>query len=143
MTGEHPKNDPATLDVLSAFNALSRFIIFPESSIKFALDATPNKVPAVSKRLTNRKDITTLIIATSIAPMISNLSKIGRKSGGDETIPLNSINPSNIPDMVTANTPIIIAPTTFLTANISIKRNPRAASNVSIYLKLPKLKNVA
>ena len=48
----------------------------------FALVATPNKVPAVSKRFTKRKDIMMLIIATSRAPIISSFNKVGLNSGG-------------------------------------------------------------
>jgi len=44
--------------VLSALRALSRFLIFPNSSIRFARDATPRRVPAVSNKLTKRKEIT-------------------------------------------------------------------------------------
>ena len=40
-------------------------------------------------------------------------------------------------------TPIIIAPVTFLIANIKIRRKPIDASKVSIFLKLPILKKVA
>ena len=100
-------------------------------------------MPAVSNRLTNKKEIITLIIATSIAPIISNFKSIGLKSGGAETTPLNSIKPSNRPEIVTARTPIIIEPTIFLIAKTNIKRNPIAASRVSIFLKLPRLKKVA
>ena len=68
---------------------------------------------------------------------------MGLKSGGGETIPLNSIKPSKDPIIVTARTPIIIAPVIFLIASTKIKRKPIAASKVSIFLRLPKLKKVA
>ena len=49
----------------------------------------------------------------------------------------------NTPRRVTDRTPIIIAPETFLTAKISIRRNPKPDNNVSISSKFPRLKNVA
>ena len=52
-----------------------------------ALEATPKRVPAVSKRLTKRKDIIMLNIAMSKAPMISNFRKTGEISGGKANTP--------------------------------------------------------
>ena len=57
--------------------------------MRLALDATPNKVPAVSNKLTKRKDMITLIIAISNAPIMSSFNNIGESFGGADTIPLN------------------------------------------------------
>jgi len=54
----------------------------PFSSESFALLATPNRVPAVSNKFTNKKEIMTLTIATSRAPKISSFKKIGAGLGG-------------------------------------------------------------
>ena len=68
--------------LLSHLSALSRLEILPFSSIKLALVATPNNVPVVSKRLTNKNDAIMEIIVISIAPIISNFKNTGLKLGG-------------------------------------------------------------
>ena len=68
--------------LLSHLSALSRLEILPFSSIKLALVATPNNVPVVSKRLTNKNDAIMEIIVISTAPIISNFKNTGLKLGG-------------------------------------------------------------
>ena len=131
------------LALLSAFKALSRSLICPFSFTKFALVATPSKVPVVSNKFTKRKDIIIVIIPIFKAPKISNFIKVGAISGGRDTNPLNSINPKNKPINVVIKIPIIIAPGIFLTDKIEIARNPIAANKVSIFEKLPSDKSVA
>ena len=108
-----------------------------------ALEATPKSVPAVSKRLTKRKDIIILNIVISRAPIISNFRKTGEISGGKANTPSNFTRPKKILIKVTASIPIIIAPGVFLIERIDINKNPRPASNVGGFVKSPKLKNVA
>ena len=115
----------------------------PYSSVIFALVATPRSVPAVSNRLTKRKDITTLSIAISRAPKISIFINVGAILGGIDTKPPNSIKSRNIEDTVTRITPIRIAPGMFLTDKEQITRKPKAANNVSILVKSPRLRKVA
>ena len=122
---------------------MSKFFALPNSSVIFALVATPNKVPAVSNKFTKRNDITTLSIARSKAPSISIFIKVGAILGGIETNPPNSISPRKIENAVTRITPIRIAPGVFLTEREQIIRKPNAASKVSGFVKSPRLRNVA
>ena len=131
------------LEPLSALRALSKFLALPYSSVIFALVATPNNVPAVSNKLTKRKDIITLSIAISKAPKISIFISVGAILGGIDTKPPNSTNSRNIEHTVISITPIRIAPGIFLTDKEQIIRKPKAANNVSIFVKSPKLRKVA
>ena len=119
--------------MLSAFIALSRFCISPVFFINLALFATPNKVPVVSKKFTNKNEIITLIIATSKAPIISNFKKTGNGSGGSDIIPLNFINPENIAIEVIVNMPIIIDPEIFLKDKIVIIKKPNIDNRVLFF----------
>ena len=119
------------LALLSTFRALSRLDTLPSLSTNPALDATPSKVPVVSKRFTKRNDIITLIIAISKAPKISSFISVGASDGGYATTPWNSIKFNRRAAKVTPSTPIIIAPGTFLTARTEINKNPRADKKVS------------
>ena len=112
------------LDALSAFKAWSRFSIFPLSSIRFAEVATASKVPAVSKRFTNRNVKTTLIIPTLSAPLKSNSNKTGARLGGEEKNPENSTLFARIEIEVIVMMPNIIAPGIFLIESTVIIKNP-------------------
>ena len=105
-------------------------MISPFLSTKFALLATPSKVPAVSKRFKKNEKII-VIMATSNAPKISIFKNIGAILGGRYQA-MNSISPIIMPVKVMIRTPRIIAPGTFLTAKTEIIENPRADNNVSI-----------
>ena len=143
MTGGQPKKAPNTLELLSAFSALSKFLALPCSSINPARLATPSKVPAVSNKFTNKNAMITLIMATSNAPTISNCIKVGAKLGGAAIRPLNSTSPMAIAILVTLRIPIIMAPGTRRIERIAILKKLKPASKVWGCVKSPRDRKVA
>ena len=130
------------LELLSAFRALSIFFIFPDLLVNLALLAMLNNVPVVSKKLTNKNEIIIPIIATSRAPKISNFINTGKKSGGADKIPLNSIKLNAIARKVITKIPIIIDPEILRTDRIEINKNPSTAIIAVGCERSPRVTNV-
>ena len=80
-----PITAPTVVPNASAKRAFFNCGKFPSLSVIPILDATPNRVPIVSKRFTNKKVNTTISISKVKMLVHSNCKNIGDTSGGNET----------------------------------------------------------